>query len=91
MKHNSTITLTKASQISFPVSAQRALGVKPGDRMELVVGDAEVTIRRRRYQLEEVLGSLDHPRTDDPQDFDQIITDTQSAHFEKRAKQLRTA
>ena len=55
-----TATMTSKGQLTVPKEVRDRLGLKPGDKVELVLsGDHMVTMRkRRRLRLEEVLGSL---------------------------------
>lgn len=47
-KTTTTTTITKSSQITLPAKAQRALGVRPGDRVRVTIkeGSVELTVPR---------------------------------------------
>lgn len=55
-----TATMTSKGQLTVPKEVRDRLGLKPGDKVELVLsGDHMVTMRKlRRLRLDEVLGSL---------------------------------
>ena len=42
------VKITSKRQVTFPARVLDALGVKPGDRLELVEGDGGFTLRARR-------------------------------------------
>lgn len=48
MNKTTTTTITKSSQITLPAIAQRALGVRPGDRVRVTIkeGSVELTVPR---------------------------------------------
>jgi antitoxin PrlF len=53
-------TMTSKGQLTVPKEIRDRLGLKPGDKVELVPsGEQAVTMRKRRsLSLDEVLGSL---------------------------------
>jgi len=54
--------VTRGGQISLPAEARAVLGVKPGDKVYVVIEDGEVKVRRPEYTVDEVFGKLPHPR-----------------------------
>jgi antitoxin PrlF len=56
-----TATMTSKGQLTVPKEIRDALGLRPGDKVEMVLGgeDGQVVMRKRRtIPLEELLGSL---------------------------------
>jgi antitoxin PrlF len=55
-----TATMTSKGQLTVPKEVRDRLGLRPGDKVELVpCGEQAVTLRkRRRLSLDQVLGSL---------------------------------
>jgi AbrB family looped-hinge helix DNA binding protein len=54
--------VTRGGQISLPVEAREVLGVKPGDKVYVMIENGEVKVVKPKYTLNEVLGKLPHPR-----------------------------
>lgn len=75
MKQTLSTTITKGSQITLPARMQRALGIRPGDRVTLTIDEQSITIRPQPYALRDVFGSVKARTSDDPGDFDQRIHD----------------
>lgn len=75
MKETVSTTITQGSQITLPVRAQQALGVKPGDRVNLTIEGQIITVRPQPYTLKDVFGSVKSPTNREPADFDQVIHD----------------
>lgn len=65
MKETTSTTITKSSQVTLPARAQRALGVKPGDRLELTIEGNQVRLSVPRYptvaSLVGAAGTLEKP------------------------------
>lgn len=55
-----TATMTSKGQLTVPKEIRDRLGLRPGDKVEMLPsGDQAVTMRkRRRLSLDEVLGTL---------------------------------
>jgi len=52
-------TLTSKGQITIPVEVRRKLGLKPGDRVDFVVGaGGEVRLKAKKRPLADLLGVL---------------------------------
>lgn len=56
-----TSTLTSRGQTTIPKSIRDALGLQPGDRVEFILGENEVVIRRSGTDLTELDGMLADP------------------------------
>jgi len=54
--------ITKGGQITLPAEAREALGVKPGDSVEVRIDNGSVTVLKPKYTLKDVLGKLPPPR-----------------------------
>jgi AbrB family looped-hinge helix DNA binding protein len=65
--------ITKGGQITLPAEARKALGVKPGDDVDVHVSNGKVTVVKPEYTLKELSGILQPPRPGF--DIDQAIRD----------------
>ena len=50
--------LSRKNQVTIPVDAVRAAGLRAGDELHVVVEDGRVVLEREKDPLDEVLGSL---------------------------------
>ncbi len=75
MKDSTSTTLTKARQITLHARFQWALGIKPGDRVNVTMENQVITVRPQRFSLQEIFGSIPALPGDDAVDFDQRIHD----------------
>ena len=68
-------TMTSKGQLTVPKEIRDRLGLKPGDKVELVpCGEQAVTLRKRRQlSLKEVMGSL--PTNGISRSFDELEQD----------------
>ena len=64
-KTTTTTTITKSSQITLPAKAQRALGVRPGDRVRVTIKEGSVELTVPRFpsiaSLTGAAGQLEQP------------------------------
>lgn len=57
--HGRHATISKKGQVTIPIDVRRRLGVGASDRVSFVVtNEGNVELRRERFTLESVLGSL---------------------------------
>lgn len=91
MKETASTTLTKGSQITLPARARRALGVKPGDRLDVTIEGTSVSLSVPRYTLATVFGSVPARPGEDPGDFDQLIADSQAGSINREKGKLKPA
>ncbi len=91
LKHHSSTTITKSSQITLPSQAQRALGVGPGDRLEITIEDNRVTYSKPRYTLDNVFGSVAPAPHESAVDLEERLRLTQDEHFAEKARAFRDA
>jgi AbrB family looped-hinge helix DNA binding protein len=80
--------MTKSRQISVPAHAQRALGLKPGDRLDVSVEGNSIIYTKPRFTLENVFGSVPARPGDDPGDFEQLIHDAQATSINREKGKL---
>ena len=51
-------TLTRKGQVTIPKAVRDELGLRPFDKIEIVVEDGEAKLRKARRSLAEIAGSL---------------------------------
>lgn len=51
-------TLTRKGQVTIPKEVREALGLRPFDKIEIVIEDGEAKLRKARRSLTEIAGSL---------------------------------
>lgn len=73
-------TLTRKGQVTVPKEVRDALGLRPFDKIEIVIEDGEAKLRKARRSLAEIAGSL--PPLGIP------IEDMPAIAKEERAKRL---
>jgi AbrB family looped-hinge helix DNA binding protein len=74
------ISLTRKRQLTIPKAVRDQLGLRPFDRIEVVVDGEEARLRKARFALEELAGSL--PALDIP------IEEMPTIAKEERAKRF---
>ena len=57
-KHMPTTTVSSRYQITLPAEVRKALGIKPGDRLEVEVESGRIVLRLARPPLRELLKKL---------------------------------
>ncbi|MGC4105907.1 MAG: hypothetical protein QM753_06050 [Thermomicrobiales bacterium] len=79
--------------MSLPARIERALDLKPGERLSVRLEDDTIALSRPRFTLgnvfgsvENVFGSVEARPDDDVVSIDDRIRLTQDAHFEERAQ-----
>lgn len=82
------LTFTKSKQLSLPSRIEKAMRLKPGERLAATFKDDKVILERPRFTLENVFGSVAALPDDDSVSIDERIQMTQEAHFEERAELL---
>ncbi len=53
-----TTTVSSRYQITLPANVRKALGIKPGDQLEVAVEGGQIVLRLKRPPIREVLASL---------------------------------
>jgi len=53
-----TTTVSSRYQITLPAEVRRALGIKPGDRLEVAVEGGQILLKLKRPPLKELLQQL---------------------------------
>jgi len=53
-----TTTVSSRYQITLPAEVRKALGIKPGDRLEVTVEGGQIVLRMQRPQVREVLAAI---------------------------------
>src|SRR4051794_28058142 len=80
--------ITKGGQITLPAEARRALGVGPGDEVDVCVSHGKVTVVKPEYTLKELSGILQPPRADF--DIDQAIRDAKEEMAAEALRKMQT-
>jgi len=57
-KHMPTTTVSSRYQITLPAEVRKALGIKPGDRLEVEVEGGKIVLRLARPPVRELLKKL---------------------------------
>jgi len=53
-----TTTVSSRYQITLPAEVRKALGIKPGDRLEVTVEGGQIVLRMKRPPVREVLAAI---------------------------------
>ena len=80
--------ITKGGQITLPAEARRALGVEPGDEVDVCVSEGKVTVVKPEYTLKGLSGILQPPRPDF--DIDQAIRDAKDEMAAEAMRKMQT-
>jgi AbrB family looped-hinge helix DNA binding protein len=80
--------ITKGGQITLPAEARAALGVKPGDDVDVHISKGIVTVVKPEYSLKELSGILPPPRPGF--DIDQAIRDARDEMASEAIRKMQT-
>ena len=85
----STATLTSKGQMTLPKDVRDDLGLKPGDRIDVIKEGERYVLRPRTVRAADLAGILGKPPAGEglsPDDMDQAITDTVAKRFARKLK-----
>ena len=80
--------ITRGGQISLPVEARALLGVKPGDKVYVMIENSEVKIVKPKYTADEVFGKLPHPRPGIS--IEQMVRDGMEDWADEQVRKMQT-
>jgi AbrB family looped-hinge helix DNA binding protein len=79
--------VSSKNQVTLPVDVRRRLGIAASDRIAFVIGDNDkVELRRVKFDLESILGSLD-PLPNESIDLDREIAEAIEAEMARRSRE----
>ncbi|MGI8475864.1 MAG: AbrB/MazE/SpoVT family DNA-binding domain-containing protein [Thermomicrobiales bacterium] len=82
-KRTITASITSQGQVTIPVDVRKTLNLTKPGKIEFVIVDDEVRIKRPMFTLEEVFGSV--PAIPNVSaDFDQEIDEAVAAHIDEK-------
>ncbi len=84
-----TATVSVRNQVTIPAEVRRALGVKPGARVDFSIDGNEVSLAPATFTVESADGSVRPAAL--PEDFEAASRFAQEARAEKTLGKLRNA
>jgi antitoxin PrlF len=79
--------VSSKNQVTLPADVRRRLGIKASDRIAFVLGENDkVELRRVKFDLESILGSLD-PLPNASIDLDREIADSIETEMARRLRE----
>ena len=64
-------SVTERGQVTIPAEVRRQLGLRTRDKIIFVIDDDRVLLKRPKYRLEDVYGSI--PALAEPKDWDEVL------------------
>ena len=65
-----TASVTERGQVTIPAEVRKALGIKARDKVSFVIDDGTVVLKKPRFTLETLAGSI--PALDPPRDWEEV-------------------
>jgi len=81
-----TVTITSSGQITLPAEIRRQLGVKPGERVNVVIDDGTVLVKPA-YTWQSAVGSV--TPISRPEDFEAMIRDAKEERAERLMQKMQ--
>lgn len=78
---NQCATITSKLQLTIPVNIARKIGVKSGEKVNIIEEDGRIIITPIRQLVEELAGSIDLPLELRGKDIDEIIKEAKEDYF----------
>ncbi len=80
-------TLTKRGQVTVPAEVQRALGIRPREKVAFAIDGDQVRLLPAKFTLETAYGSVTPTKI--PEDFDERIDNAMEEHAAEILSELR--
>jgi len=82
-----TASVTERGQVTIPAEVRRLLGLKKRDKLSFVVEDGKVTVRKPRFTIETLAGSV--PALKEPIEWDEMMRIVHEEIAEREIRKLR--
>ena len=80
-------SVTDRGQVTIPSEVRKALGIKARDKVDFVIEDGEIKLRRPKYTLETAYASV--PPLPDGMDIDDAIREAKEERAERLIEKMR--
>jgi AbrB family looped-hinge helix DNA binding protein len=77
-------TITSKLQLTIPMSIAKKIGVKSGEKVNIMEEDGRIIITPLRQLIEELAGSIDIPKKLKGKDIDEIIHNAKDNYFRSK-------
>ena len=76
-----TTTVSSRYQITLPAEIRKALGIKPGDRLEVTVEGGQIVLRMQRPPVREVLAAIAEQEPEALAELEQAVGEDAAAYL----------
>jgi AbrB family looped-hinge helix DNA binding protein len=87
MQQTIMASVTDRGQVTIPAEVRKLLGIKARDKVNFVIEDGEITLRRPKYTLETAYASV--PPLPDGKDIDQAIREAKEDRADRLIEKMR--
>ncbi len=83
---NQIATVTSKGQLTIPVTIARKLGVKSGEKVNVIEENGRIIITPLRQLVKDLAGSINIPKQLKEKGIDEVIREAKERHFHSKYK-----